>query len=599
MFAKLSQKKNEVKMGWQRTFLMLWIVVAIALSACSPAQFRTEAAKVPRLVFSSLEDPKTFNTVLSKESNDVFGFIYDGLLTQNGVTGELEPDLAESWQISKDQQEVTFTLRDGLKWSDGAPFTVDDIVFTFNQLYFNEKIPSSARDILRVGESGAFPKVTKVDDRRVKFTSPEPFAPLLRYAGGIPVLPKHLLADTVRSTDSSGQPKFLSVWGTGTPVNQIVGNGPYRIKSYTPAQRIILERNPYYWRKDAQGNSQPYIEQIVLEIVESTDASLVQFRSGGLDAEDIRPDYFALIKREEKRGHFKIYNGGPALTTTFITFNLNKGSRNGKPLVDPIKSRWFNTLEFRQAVAHAIDRQSMINNTYQGLGAPQNSPIVIQSPYYLAPEAGLPTYDYNLTKAKELLLKAGFQYNPTGQLLDQDGNLVRFTLITNAGNKIRESLGSQIKQDLSKIGIQVDFQPIDFNTLIRKIQDTLNWDCHLLGFSGGGVEPDGGRNIWSVNGGLHSFNQKNLTGAPDPGRVVSDWETEIDRLYIQGSQQLNDSKRKAIYAETQRLAQQYLPFIHLVNAFSLSAVRDRVQGIKFSALGGSFWNVYEQRVVDQ
>jgi len=239
----------------------------------------------------------------------------------------------------------------------------------------------------------------------------------------------------------------------------------------------------------------------------------------------------------------------------------------------------------------------MVNNTYQGLGAPQDSPVVLQSPYYLSPEAGLPTYDYNLAQSKELLLSAGFQYNATGQLLDKDGNLVRFTLITNAGNKIRESLGAQIKQDLAKIGIQVDFQPIDFNTLIRKIQDTLDWDCHLLSF-GGGIDPDGGRKIWSTEGGLQSFNQKNLTGAPEPGRVVSDWEAEIDRLYIKGSQQLDDAKRKEIYAQTQRLAQEYLPYIHLINAFSLSAVRNRVQGVKFSALGGSLWNVYELRVVD-
>jgi peptide/nickel transport system substrate-binding protein len=591
--------KSQVQIRWRRSILAIFMLLAIALSACSPSQFRTEAAQVPRLVFSSLSDPKTFNTVVTKEANDVLPYLYEGLVAQNGLTGELEPALAESWEISKDQQQIIFTLRDGLKWSDGEPFTVDDIVFTFNEIYFNEKIPSSTRDILRVGESGAFPQVTKVDDRRVKFISPEPFAPLLRYAGGIEVLPKHALADSVATVGADGQPKFISMWGTGTPVNQIIGNGPYRIKSYVPAERAILERNPYYWRKDAQGNPQPYIEQIVLQIVESTDASLVQFRSGGLDIAGISPDYFTLIKREEKRGNFTIYNGGPTLSTSFISFNLNQGSRSGKPLVDPIKSRWFNLKEFRQAVAYAIDRQTMLNNTYQGLGLPQDSPIYRQSPYYLPPEQGLATYEYNPNQAKELLQKAGFTYNASGQLLDAEGHLVRFTLITNSGNKIRESLGSQVKQDLAKIGMQVDFQPINFNTLVSKLSDTLDWDCMLLGLSGGGIDPDGGRNTWSPDGALHNFNQKAFSDPPVEGRVISDWETEIGRLYIQGSQQFDDDKRKEIYAQTQRIAQEYLPFIYLVNSYSLSAIRNRIQNVKFSALGGSVWNIYELKLADQ
>jgi peptide/nickel transport system substrate-binding protein len=176
--------------------------------------------------------------------------------------------------------------------------------------------------------------------------------------------------------------------------------------------------------------------------------------------------------------------------------------------------------------------------------------------------------------------------------------LVRFTLITNAGNKIRESMGAQIKQDLDKLGMTVDFQPIAFNTLVGKLSDTLDWEAHILGFSGAGVEPDGSRNVWSVDGTLHAFNQGALRGQdPIEGRVIADWEQRISDLYIEGSQQLDDEKRKAIYAETQRLAQEYLPFIHLVNALSLSAVRNTVDGVKFSALGGALWNIYELRKI--
>jgi peptide/nickel transport system substrate-binding protein len=148
----------------------------------------------------------------------------------------------------------------------------------------------------------------------------------------------------------------------------------------------------------------------------------------------------------------------------------------------------------------------MLNNIYRGLGEEQNSPIYKQSPYYLSPEQGLKVYDYNPQKAKELLQKAGFKYNTQGQLFDADGNRVHFTMLTNAGNKLREAIGVQIKQDLSKIGMQVDFNPIAFNVLMEKISTQRQWDSYIGKIGGGGVEPNGGANTWLTKGGLHVFN---------------------------------------------------------------------------------------------
>lgn len=584
----------------RRLVVVLISIVAIALSGCSPDQFKSQAAQVPRIVVDTLSDPSTFNPVINDSANDVLGYIYEGMLSTNGLTGELEPGIAESWEISDDNLSIIFTLRDGMKWSDGEPLTADDVVFTFNDILFNPKIPSSAQDILRIGESGTFPIVRKLDARRVEVRSPEKFAPLLRFAGGSQILPKHVLQPVVEAKDSQGNSAFISALGTDTPLDKLVTNGPYQLASYSPSQRIILRRNPHYWRKDAQGNPQPYIEQVVLEIVESTDASLIQFRSGSLDVEAITPDYFSLIKREEKRGDFTIYNGGPALSTSFITFNLNQGKRNGKPLIDPNKTRWFNHLEFRKAIAHAIDRETMINNIFQGLGLPQNSQMYVQSPYYLSPEQGLPVYEYDLEKAKALLKSVGFTYNSAGQLLDDEGNRVRFTLVTNAGNKIRESIGSQIKRDLSKIGMQIDLQLIGFNTLIKKMDNSIDWEAMVLGIGGAPFEPDGGRNTWSPDGRLHVFNQKPGEGEePLEGRVVADWEKDIYRLYVQGGQELDDEKRKIIYGESQRIAQANLPFIYLVNPLSLVAVRNKIEGVRYSAAGGSLWNIHELKITER
>lgn len=584
---------------WRRWLpVMLALTTAIALNSCNPAQFKSSAAQVPQLVVAALGQPSTFNFPLNQSLYSVFGYIYDGLLSENGLTGELEPALAESWEISKDKQRVVFTLRQGLKWSDGEPLTVDDVVFTYQDIYLNKKIPTDIKDILRIGTSRAFPKVTKLDQRRVEFTVPEPFAPFLRNIGGLPILPAHALRESVRTTNSDGNPKFLSMWGTGTDPKEIIGNGPYQMESYSPSQRVIFRRNPHYWRKDAQGHSLPYIERIVWQIIESTDNQLVSFRSGGLDTLEVAPEAFQLVKREENRGYFKIYNGGAESTTTFLAFNLNKAQNSkNQPLVDPIKSRWFNTVAFRAAIAYAIDRETMKTNTFRGLGELQNSPIYVKSPYYLSPKNGLKVYNYDPEKAKQLLLGAGFKYNPQGQLLDAEGNEVRFTLLTNSERKTRVDMAAQIKRDLSKIGIQANLQVLSFNPLIQKLSTSRNWDCYLGGFGGGGIEPHNGNNIWSSSGGLHTFNQGSLPGeTPLKGWEVSDWEREIDRLFIAGAHELDEAKRKVIYDRFQQIAQEQLPFIHLVNPLSLDAVRDRFQGIKYSALGGAFWNIYEIKV---
>ncbi len=586
-----------VKQFLRRWFLVILVgVVAIATAACNPEQFKTSAAQVPEIVDWTLSDPKTFNYALSNESPNVFGYIYEGLITENGLTGEVEPALAQSWQISDDKKRIVFTMREGLKWSDGQPLTVDDVVFSYQDIYLNPAIATDIQDVLKIGKNRRFPSVRKLDDRHVEFTTPEPFAPFLRTTG-IPVMPKHILEKTVKTKGSDGNPLFLSTWGTDTDPRKIVCNGPYTLDGYVVNQRVIFKRNPYYWRKDAQGNAQPYVERIVWSVVENRDTALLQFRSGGLDvSEPMRPEDFTLLKQEEERGKFKVHMGGPRPVTTFMAFNLNQGKRNGKPLVDPIKSRWFNNVSFRQAVAYAIDRNKINNTIFRGLGSPIHSTIIPQSEFYLTPEKGLKAYGYDPEKAKKLLVDAGFQYNPAGQLLDAAGNRVKFTLMTNAGNNIREAMISQIRQDLAKIGMQVDLSPINFNVLLDKLDNSLDWDAYLLAM-GGGRDPNDGANIWLPEGSSHNFNQPQQAGKkPIEGRVVADWEAEIGRLYIEGAQELDPTKRKEIYFQTQRLTQEYLPWIPMVVERIMAASRDRIEGINYPELGGVLWNIYELRI---
>ena len=572
------------------------MLLLIPLTACNPSTLLANPDQPPQLVISILSDPKTFNPVLSgdKTSSDVGRMLFDGLVRENPITGEIEPALAESWEISANKLEIIYTLRPNLKWSDSHPLTVDDVLFTYNQLYLNPDIPTGTRDILRIGQNGALPKVTKINDRQVKFTIPEPFAPLLG-ATSAAILPAHILRETVEQKDQDGKLQFLSTWTVDTPPEKIVANSAYKIASYTTVQRLVFEANPYYWKNDIKNDiateNLPHIKKVVWQVVESTDNALLEFRSGNLDALAVSAQNFSLLKKEEDRGNFTIYNGGAAYGTTFITFNLNQGQKNGNPVVNPIKSRWFNEVNFRQAVSYALNRERMIKNIFRGLGEPQVSDISKQSPYYYD---GLPGYPYNPEKAKKLLLAAGFSYDKQDQLLDQEGNRVSFTLNTNTGSPAAEAIGNQIEEDLGEIGIKVNFKTINFNVLIGKTDSSLDWECILLGFTGSN-EPNSGFNLWSPDGSLHMFNQS-VPGLE--GRVIADWEAEIGRLYIEGARELDIEKRKAIYAQVQQLSSEKLPLIYLINPYSLTAVRNTIEGVEYSALGGAFWNLDQLKITE-
>ena len=588
---------NFARMG-RVTMVLGLSCLLLLLNGCSLDKFKVEAAQVPQLIFASPSDPATFNAPLNNSFYNIFGYIHEGLINQDGLSAELVPALAEAWEISEDKRRITFTMRPDLKWSDGEPLTVDDVIFTFNDIYLNEKIPTGVRDILRIGTSGSFPAVQKIDERRVEFSVPEPFAPFLRYAGGITILPKHALEESIKITDKEGNLQFLSTWGTDTNPQEIVGAGMYTIESYTPAQRVVLRRNPYYWRKDAEGNSQPYVERIVLQTIENSDNQLISFRSGGLDALDIDSIYFSLLKQEENKGKYHVYDGGPEPTTRFVGFNLNKARNSqGKPFVDPVKSRWFNNLAFRQALTYAINRQEMIDKIFRGLGQLQYSAFVSTSPYALTPEDGIKVYDYNPEKAKQMLLDAGFKYNDRNQLLDSDGNRVRFTLLVKSEEKVRVDSAVQIRKDWEAIGIRADLQVVSFNTVIQKLNNR-SWEAYVGAFGGGGgVEPHSGFNIWYSRGSSHQFNQSPLPGEPPmKGWEASDWELEIDQLFEQGVKELDTAKRKEIYGRFQQIVQEQLPFSYLVNPLTFNAVRDRVENIQPSDLFGLFWNLYEIEV---
>lgn len=553
-----------------RGVIILFLFAAI-LSAVSCAQKKDEKPAVlnegePKyggsLVIDVISDPKSFNPVIAKETSTtaVTGYIFEGLTQMNPFTTEIEPNLAKSWEFSKDGKTWTFYLRDDVKWSDGKPFTADDVVFTFNQLYYNKTIPADARDILTI--EGKEIKVEKADNLTVRFILPKPFAPLL-FSMGFDILPRHVLEPVVKAG------KFTSHWGVNTPPDQIVGTGPFLLSEYASSQRVVMKKNPNYWKKDKNGNKLPYLDSIVMLVVPDQNSSLLKFQSGETDMLSMRREDYVVLKPQEAKLNFTIHNAGPTLSTTFLIFNQNPKK------IPEHKWKWFINQRFRQAIAHVIDKETMINNIMFGFAFPQDAAMTPTARFFHNPNVR--KYEYSLEKAKKILLEAGFNYK-SGILHDKDGNVVEFTILTNAENNERVNIGNIIRADLQKLGMKVNLQPIQFNTLVTRLDSTSDWEGVIIGLTGG-VEPHNGKNVWYSSGQLHMW-------YPKQQKPATAWEAEIDKLFDEGASELDSEKRKKIYWKWQEIVAEQSPVIYTVTPAALYSVRNNVGGIKQTALAG-------------
>ena len=528
-----------------------------------------------QIVYSSISAPKTFNYIVAAEtsSTHVLGNIYEGLTTDDPVTSETIPNIAESWDISEDGKTYTFHIRDAVKWNDGEPFTAHDVEFTFNDLIYNDNIPAPMRDLLII--NGKRIKVTALDERTVQFVTPTKFAPFLRLSGTA-ILPRHAYKKLV---DDGSFQYSLSV---DSPPESIIGAGPYMIETYVPSQRIVLKRNPHYWKVDEAGNRLPYLDRIVIQIVQNEEVSLMQFKQRQLDYLGVRGQDYPDLKPLEQQGDFTVYMTGVSTGSQFLFFNQNTGKDDaGKPYVNPIKLKWFRNKQFRKAVAHAIDRGSIIEVLMNGLGVPQWSPVGPGSPFFHNPD--VPKYEYSPRKARQILAEAGFKdIDGDGYVEDPDGNTVEFDLTTNSSST-RTDMAEMIRKDLERVGLKVHFMPLEFNMLVSKLDSSFDWEAMILGLTGG-VEPHGGSNVWQSRGHTHMW-------FPRQEQPSSEWEARINELFEQGAQELDPEKRREIYNEWQMIAADELPLIYTVLPRNIEALRNGLGNIRPTAYSGAFHSV--------
>lgn len=529
-----------------------------------------------QLVLALRSEPKTLNPVLATDisSRDVIRCLTADLIHINRGTLKTEPALAESWKVSPDGRVYTFKLRRGVRFSDGQPFNADDVVFSF-RVYLDEKIHAPQRDQMIVG--GKPIEVEKLDDQTVRFTLAKPYAAAERLFDSVSILPHHLLATAYE------QGKFSQIWPLDTPPAQFAGLGPFRLKEYTPGVRIVLERNPYYWKEDRAHTRLPYLDRLVFLFVASEDAQVIRFQAGDTDllARFDAADFDVLQRSQAARG-YHLVDAGPGLEFNFIFFNLNDLSSKALPEI-AAKQAWFRDVRFRQAVSAAIDRQAIVRLVYGGRAAPLWGPVTPGDKLWI--DNQIPHPPRSLDRARELLKSAGFTWNSGGALMDPHGKAVEFSILTTSSNAQRTKMATLIQDDLSHVGMNVHVVPLEFRAVVDRLLNSYNYEAAIMGLANGDTDPNPEMNVWRSSGSTHLWH-------PNQDKPATAWEAEIDRLMEEQLVTMNYARRKQLYDRVQQILAEQMPLICLASPDILAGAKDRIANFHPAILDPYvLWNV--------
>ena len=502
-----------------------------------------------KLVVALRSEPKTLNPILSVDatSREVIGALNADLVHINRETQRTEPGLAKTWNVSPDGRKYVLYLRRGLKFSDGAPFNADDVVFSFG-LYLDESLHSPQRDLLVLDDKPII--VKKLDDYTVEFDLAKPYGPAERLFDGLAMLPRHLLEKSYK------EGKLAQTWGTNTPPEEFAGLGAFKLKSYAPGQRLVLERNPNYWKKGQRGNQLPYLAELAFVFVPNEDAQVIKFQAGETQLlERANADNFAVLQKDAAAKGHCLVDLGPGLEFQFLLFNMNS--------LEPTKSRdliskqsWFRDLRFRQAVSLVMDRKGMARLVYGGRATPIWGNVTPGNKLWL--NTNLPHPERSLEEARKTLQSAGFSWNSAGALLDPQKKAVSFTILVSSSNAQRSKLATLAQDDLKQLGMDVQVVPMEFRALVDRVLNTKDYEAVLMNLVNGDVDPTPEMNLWLSSGETHLWD----LGEKKP---TTPWETELDHLMETQMTTADPAARKKLYDRVQEIVSQNLPFVFLVS----------------------------------
>jgi peptide/nickel transport system substrate-binding protein len=531
--------------GWLA--LVPVLLLLLLLAACSSGEEPSvpgEEGETPpvhgdTLIIGSNADAVNLLPVLASDSTsaEVSELVYSGLV-RYGKNLEIEGDLARSWEVSPDNLTLTFHLRHGVTWHDGAPFTSADVLFTY-RVYVDPKIPTAYAERYRQVERAAAP-----DPYTFVVTYRKPLASALS-SWGVGILPRHLLegGDITRSPLSA----------------RPVGTGPFIFKEWRRGDRIVLEANPHYYE------GQPYLNRVVFRVIPDPTTMFLELQTGGIDEMGLTPlQYARQTDSFNFRRHFRKYRY-PAMAYTYLGFNLRK------PL--------FQDKRVRQAISCAIDRDEIVKGVLLGLGRVATGPYTPGTwPY----NPHVRTYPYDPARARELLHQAGWSDSDGDGILDRAGRPFSFTIVTNQGNDQRVKAGEIIQRRLKEVGIEVKLRVIEWASFLKEFINPGNFEATLLGWTVP-VDPDA-YNVW------HS----SKTG---PGQLnfIHFNNPEVDELLERGRRTLDQNERQAIYGRFQEILAEEQPYAFLYVPDALPVVAARFRGVE-AAPAGIMYNLIRWHV---
>jgi peptide/nickel transport system substrate-binding protein len=522
---------------------------AIAISLFSAALTVGAAAQGGELRFCLRTEPKTFDPLkVDDDASIAIRYLTGGVLVRlNRQTQQLEPELALSWKVSKDGRQISFRLRSGVSFSDGTPFSADDVAYTVQQL-MDPALHSPTGDAFRSGTGTVETKVISPTQISIKF--PAQVAGLDRLFDQVAMLSQH------------------------SPKKEMAVLGPFIVADYKAGASVLLKRNPNYWKTDEQGRKLPYLDSIRLDIQSNRDVEMLRFKRGELDLiNSLDSEYFDKLAATTPQ---LAHDAGPSLDSEQLWFN-----EVAKSPIPSYKKAWFRSTTFRRAISESINRADLSRIVYHGHAQPAVGPFSPANAFWF--NNRLKPQPYSPDAALKSLQSEGFRME-NGTLKDKDGNEVVFSIITNSGNKARERMAVMIQDDLQKIGIHVNVVTLDFPSLIERMTQSFDYEAILLGLTNVDLDPNGEMNVWLSSSENHQWNpQQKVPETP--------WEAEIDRLMRAQASSSDANKRKEAFDRVQEIAVEQQPFIFLINKNALSAVSSTVHGTAPVILSPqTFWN---------
>lgn len=509
------------------------------------------------LVATVRSEPRSFNRLVARDrtSNLVSLLVHGKLVRINLESQEVEPALAERWTASPDGRTFTFTLREGVAFSDGTPFTSADVTFSLEAIY-DEKVESPLRESLTVaGRPLAF---RAPDARTVEITFPQPFGPGVRLLDNLTIVPRHRLEAALRAGT------FRDAWGLDAPLDQIAGLGPFVLNDYKPGERLVFERNPRYWARDPSGRQLPYLDRLRIDIVPDQNAEILRLESGATDliTAEVRPDDLAAVRKAADAGRLTLRELGVGLDPDYLFFNLTGAFARANP-----SRRWLQQKTLREAVSLAVDRQVFADTVYLGAGVPINGPVTPGN--RLWHDATLPAAAYDQARARTLLAGLGLVDRTGDGLLDtSDGRTARFSILTQKGNTLRERGAVVLQDQLAAIGLEVDVVTLEQPALIDRWAKG-DYEAIYFGTIASDTDPASNVDFWLSSGAFHPWN-------PGQEKPATDWERRIDELMLAQVAALDAAERRRLFGEVQRIFAAETPAIYFVAPRVFVATSPRV-----------------------